>query len=132
MTYDGEATELHAIWDTNMLETYIGGDTISDALTWSKELVTAINSGTYASLTSAWLTGMDISDPESSAVVWATDSNAYVCTTVMPDGYTVLEDGDLSTTYYQSAIPVIEQQLAKAGYRLGAWLNLIATGETGL
>jgi len=75
---------------------------------------------------------MTLSSPESSALVWAKDSNAYVCSTVMPDGYTVLEDEDLSGAYYKKAIPVIELQLAKAGYRLAAWLNLIATGEKGL
>lgn len=50
----------------------------------------------------------------------------------MPNGYEVLETGDLSTTYYKSAISTIDLQLAKAGYRLAAWLNLIVTGGTGL
>jgi len=132
VTYGSVKTDLHAIWDTNMLEQYIGGDTISYALTWSKTLTTAIKTGTYKSDASSWLTGIDIDDAQSSAMVWASDANAYVCSTVMPDGYTVLEKEDLSTTYYKTAIPVIELQLAKAGYRLAAWLNLIATGATGL
>lgn len=50
----------------------------------------------------------------------------------MPDGLDALETGDLSTTYYESAIPVVEMQLAKAGYRLAAWLDLIVGGDTGL
>lgn len=63
---------------------------------------------------------------------WATDSNAYVCSTVIPNGVSAVESTDLSGAYYKKAIPVIELQVAKAGYRLAAWLNLIATGSTGL
>jgi hypothetical protein len=95
-----------------------------------------------------WLTGMDISDPVTSSMVWAKDSNAYVCTTVMPNGVLATENVDLSGAYYTSALPVVQLQIAKAGYRsvtengqmaaktdkhrLAAWLNLIATGSTGL
>ena len=32
---------------------------------------------------------------------------------------------DLYPTYYESVIPTIELQIAKGGYRLGNWLNLI-------
>jgi len=84
---------------------------------------------------------------------WASDSNAFVCTEVMPSGVSAVEDTDLSGTYYTKVLPTIKLQIAKAGYRLvcpwlwgdrvlehvanhydrlAAWLNLIATGETGL
>ena len=75
---------------------------------------------------------MDISDAISSAMVWASDSNAYVCSTVMPDGVAATEDVDLSGDYYNTVLPTVQLQFAKAGYRLAAWLNLIATGSTGL
>ena len=65
-------------------------------------------------------------------MVWASDSNAYVCTTVIPDGVAATEDIDLSGKYYTTVLPVVKLQFAKAGYRLAAWLNLIATGSTGL
>lgn len=45
VTYGSVKTDLHAIWDTNMLEQFIGGDTIASALTWSKSLTTAIKTG---------------------------------------------------------------------------------------
>jgi len=35
----------------------------------------------------------------------------------MPNGVSVLENEDLSGDYYTSAMPVIEEQIAKAGYR---------------
>ena len=75
---------------------------------------------------------MELSDPQSSAMVWASDSNAYVCTTVMPNGVSAVENVDLDGAYYTSTLPVVKEQFAKAGYRLAGWLNLIATGEIGL
>jgi hypothetical protein len=132
-----------------MPEKYTGGSTISTAKTWATTLTTAIKTGTYSSSKSGWLTGIDLSDPVTTAMIWATDSNAFVCTTVMPNGVSAVENVDLAGDYYTSAMPVIEEQIAKAGYRyvsspflsrycvlngirLAAWLNLIATGKTGL
>lgn len=148
VTFDGDSTNLHAIWDTAMPEKYTGGYALTDAKTWATTLTTAIKTGTYKSSAAGWLTGMDITDPITSSLIWASDSNAYVCSTVLPDGLTAVEDVDLSGTYYNEALPVIKLQIAKAGYRyvttmlwrksiltaqrLGAWLNLIATGSTGL
>ncbi|KAF2090173.1 hypothetical protein K490DRAFT_63044 [Saccharata proteae CBS 121410] len=132
VTFDDSKTNLHHIWDTNMPEQLVGGYSLTDAKSWAKTLTTAIKSGTYKSSAAGWLDGMDIDDAESSALLWAQGSNAYVCSTVMPDGYSVLETGDLSGDYYDGVIDVIKQQIAMSGYRLAAWLDLIATGETGL
>lgn len=65
-------------------------------------------------------------------MIWAKDSNAFVCTDVMPNGVSPLESGDLSGDYYDGVVDVVEEQIAKAGYRLAGWLNLIATGKVGL
>lgn len=50
----------------------------------------------------------------------------------MPKGVSPLETVDLAGDYYTGVVGVVEEQVAKAGYRLAAWLNLIATGSTGL
>jgi hypothetical protein len=100
-----------------MPEKYAGGSTISTAKTWATTLTTAIKTGTYMSSASGWLTGIDLSDPVTTAMGWATDSNAFVCTTVMPNGVSAVENVDLAGDYYTSAMPVIEEQIAKAGYR---------------
>lgn len=47
----------------------------------------------------------------------------------MPNGAAALQTGDLYPTYYNSVIPTIELQLAKGGYRLANWLNMIYTKE---
>jgi hypothetical protein len=130
--YGSTSTNLHHIWDTNMPEDYAGGYSLTDARTWATSLTQKIKSGTYSSQADGWLNDMDISDPQGSAMAWASDANAYVCSTVMPDGISSVENKDLSGTYYETALPVIQLQFAKAGYRLAAWLNLIVTGSTGL
>ncbi|OJD33978.1 s1 p1 nuclease [Diplodia corticola] len=132
VTYDGESTNLHHIWDSNMPEQLIGGYALSDAESWATTLTTAIKSGAYASEAAGWLDGMDVDDAQASALVWAQDTNKYVCSVVLPDGVSAVESGDLSGTYYDDSIDTIKLQVAKAGYRLAAWLDLIATGETGL
>jgi hypothetical protein len=82
-------------------------------------------------------------------MIWARDTNAYVCSTVLPNGVPAVQGGvDLSGAYYNGSISVVQLQITKgicqclrrisitdfliAGYRLAAWLNLIATGDIGL
>lgn len=131
VTFNGTKTNLHHIWDSNMPEKLIGGYSLEDARNWSEELVAAISSGKYANASSSWLEGVNIADPVSSAMVWAQDANSYVCTTVVPNGQIAVEGQELEGAYYDAAIPVIQTQIAKAGFRLAAWLNLIVEGESG-
>jgi hypothetical protein len=100
-----------------MPEKYVGGYTLADAKSWAATLTTSIKTGSYKSSAASWLTGMTISDAKSSSLIWAMDSNAYVCSTVIPDGVSAVEGVDLSGDYYTEAMPVIELQIAKAGYR---------------
>lgn len=100
-----------------MPEKYADGYTLADAENWAQNLTTEIKTGAYKSQAASWLKGMNISDPVASSMGWATDSNAYVCSTVMPDGISPLENTDLSGDYYTTALPVIQLQFAKAGYR---------------
>ena len=109
-----------------MPEKLIGGYSMADAEKWAAILSTAIKSGIYKSQAASWLEGIDLSDPVSTALVWASEANAFVCTTVIPDGVTALENQELSGDYYTRAVPVIQLQVAKAGYRLARWLDLIA------
>jgi hypothetical protein len=101
-----------------MPEQYTGGYALSDAETWATTLTTAIKSGTYESDAAGWLDGIDLSDAQTTAMSWATDSNAFVCTEVMPNGISAVLKEDLSTTYYDAVMPTIKLQIAKAGYRL--------------
>lgn len=112
-----------------MPETYTaGGYALTDARAWATTLTTAIKTGTYSSLAAGWLTGLNVADGVTSSMIWASDTNAYVCSTVMPKGVTTVAGTELSGAYYTAALPVIKLQFAKAGYRLAAWLNAAAAG----
>lgn len=130
VTYNGYSDNLHSDWDTYIPETLVGGSSLSDAKSWAKNLTKEINSGDYKSAAASWIDGDDVSSAKDTAMSWASDANAYVCTVVMPDGAEALEKmDDLYPTYYKSTIPTIELQIAKGGYRLGNWLNLIYDAE---
>jgi hypothetical protein len=137
VTFNGTKTNLHAIWDTNMIEKLAGTQTLPHAQTLANTLTTAIKTGIYSSLKAGWVAGLTTASINSTANVettttaWAAGATAFVCSTVMPNGVAAVENVDLSGAYYTKAIPVVEQLLATAGYRLAAWLNLIATGTTG-
>ena len=129
VTFNGYKDNLHADWDTYMPEKLIGGSSLSDAQTWANELIQSIDSGSYESQASSWINGDTVSDVITTSTRWASDANAYVCSTVMPKGASALQSGDLYPKYYNSVIPTIELQIAKAGYRLANWLNIIYTND---
>ncbi|EKM49558.1 uncharacterized protein PHACADRAFT_131239 [Phanerochaete carnosa HHB-10118-sp] len=154
----GSSTNLHAAWDTGMLTKNVDANHGSSATTYASYLVGEIQSGSYQSLASSWLSCTSITEPVNNKrhtpsiesdirnlltvrakdttitplecpLVWARDANAYDCTVVFPFS----KDEDACTgTYYTNAIPVIDLQLAKQGYRLAAWLNVIFDGATNL
>jgi len=121
-------TNLHHVWDTSIPEKLIGGYSLPDAHKWAASLTTAIKTGVYRSQAHGWLSGIDISDPLTTSIAWAEEANAFVCTTVLPDGLDGVTGKDLSGGYYTAAVPVVQLQIARAGYRLAAWLDLIAQG----
>ena len=45
---------------------------------------------------------------------------------VLPEGPVAIQGQELGGTYYEKAGPVVEKQVARGGYRLAAWLDLIA------
>ncbi|KAJ5633099.1 hypothetical protein N7490_009438 [Penicillium lividum] len=125
VTFNGYSDNLHSDWDTYMPEELIGGYSLADAKSWATTLVAEIGTGSYKTEAASWIEGDTISDAVTTATRWASDANAYVCTVVMPDGSAALQTGDLYPTYYNSVIGTIELQIAKGGYRLANWLNLI-------
>jgi hypothetical protein len=45
---------------------------------------------------------------------------------VLPNGPKAIEGQQLAGNYFAKAAPVVEVQVARAGFRLAAWLDLIA------
>jgi hypothetical protein len=135
VTYDGKSTNLHHIWDTEIVQQLATGDSdgsssLSTASKLATNLTTTIADGTYGWNASSWLKGMDITDPQSSALVWAAEANTYVCSDVLIGGISAVESGDLSSAYFNQHYDVARIQIARAGYRLGAWLDLIAAAAS--
>jgi hypothetical protein len=101
-----------------MPEKLIGGYSLTDAQNWAANLTNSIKTGMYEKEAAGWLKGLKLADPVGSSMIWAEEANKYVCSTVMPEGKTGVTDKELSGAYYESAIPIIELQIARAGYRL--------------
>lgn len=124
VTWDGADTNLHACWDTQMVEKAAGGGNSTATLdSFSQTLIGRIDSGSYSSEKASWISCVNIETASDCAVGWAQDANAYNCQYVLKTDESGQElDGD----YYTGAEPIIELQLAKGGYRLGAYLNNLA------
>ncbi|KAK0729916.1 phospholipase C/P1 nuclease domain-containing protein [Lasiosphaeris hirsuta] len=127
--FNGVELNLHHVWDTSIAEKLVGHGRrrlgYAEAKNWADTLTTEINAGKFNTSRDAWLEAVDLADPTSTALKWATEGNAYVCTTVLPEGPEAIVGQELGGDYYEKAAPVIELQVAKAGYRLAAWLDLI-------
>ncbi|EAQ89719.1 hypothetical protein CHGG_06338 [Chaetomium globosum CBS 148.51] len=129
--FDGRRYNLHHVWDSSIAEKLVGGvrrrGPYSEAKRWAEALAREINEGKFASERINWLRSANLSDPVATAMAWAEEANAYVCTTVLPEGPDAIRGQELGSDYYEAAAPVIEVQVARAGYRLAAWLDLIVT-----
>ncbi|KAI2624208.1 nuclease S1 precursor [Hypoxylon sp. NC1633] len=130
--YDGDNTNLHAIWDSEIPESVSGGSSLSSAKAWSTKLISAIDSGAYKSQAASWVSGLSVgssSAVQTTVLKWATESNAYVCSTVLKGGLTAVENTDLSGAYTTTAQPVVSLQIAKQGYRLAKFLDAIVAAQ---
>ncbi|KAI1823881.1 nuclease S1 precursor [Xylaria intraflava] len=128
VSYGSDDTNLHAVWDSSIPESISGGSSLSSAKSWADTLTTQIKSGDYKSLAGDWVTDLSVAtadDRKATALVWATEANADVCTTVLKGGVSAVKDKDLSGDYTTTATPVVELQIAKQGYRLAKFLDAI-------
>ncbi|KAI0537639.1 nuclease S1 precursor [Xylaria digitata] len=128
VVYDGEDTNLHAIWDSDIPESISGGSSLASAKSWATTLTTAINSGEYKSQAASWISGLSVAtaaSQQATALKWATEANAYVCSTVLTGGVAAVENKELSGAYTTTADPVVKLQIAKQGYRLAKYLDAI-------
>lgn len=131
VTFDGEDWNLHAVWDTaipNQIR-HVDNVSLSDAKAWAADLTKAIKSGKYKSRAHSWIEGDDISDAKNSALTWATDTNSYVCSVVLPDGVEAVETTDLAGAYFNKSVETVELQIAKGGFRLANWLDQLAAAQ---
>ncbi|KAF8807636.1 nuclease Le1 [Phlegmacium glaucopus] len=146
----GSSTNLHATWDTGMITKLLSTQYGNSVNTWANTLVARIQTGEYKSLAAPWISCSSTTTPAARRsleddiagmldsrsitplacpLVWAQESNAFDCTVI----FNFTTGQDLCTSsYFTQAVPVIESQIAKQGFRLAAWLNVLFDGATNL
>ncbi|POS71281.1 nuclease S1 [Diaporthe helianthi] len=126
--WEGREVNLHHVWDSSIAEKWVGGirrKPYHEAQVWADELTGKIKDGDLKAQSKTWLDGVDFANPIQTALGWAREANAYVCSHVLPEGPAAIVGQELAGEYYEKAAPVIELQVARAGFRLAAWLDLI-------
>lgn len=106
-----------------MVEKDAGGYGSAVITSFANKLITAIDSGAYASQKASWISCSDIKTASTCALTWAQDANKINCEYVLKVNET---NQELDGAYYTGAQPYIELQIAKGGYRLGTWINNLA------
>ncbi|KAI8966087.1 S1/P1 nuclease [Daldinia sp. FL1419] len=132
--WESSELNLHHVWDTSIAEKMLGGihrKPYDAGFAWAANLTHQIKSGKYEEASKLWNDGISLDDPIQTAMSWAKESNAFVCSHVLPEGPEAIVGQELAGDYYEKAAPVIELQVAKAGYRLATWLDLIASKASG-
>lgn len=121
--FNNRHTNLHSVWDTLIPEKHAGrADNMVAAAIWAARLFNEDSDPGHNLLNEC----QDLNDTQSCALQWAGDANKFVCEYVLKDDVEGVEGMDLAGDYYDGAVPVIDEMVAKGGRRLGAWLNALA------
>ncbi|KAF4623210.1 hypothetical protein D9613_002016 [Agrocybe pediades] len=146
----GSTSNLHSVWDSGIINKLLAANYSNSVPVWSNNLIARIKTGAFKSLASNWISCSSVTEPLSRRnieddiagilhpraitplecpLVWAQESNAFDCSFV----FNFSTGQDLCTSsYFTNAVPIIEMQIAKQGFRLAAWLNVLFDGATNL
>ncbi|KAJ4471713.1 S1/P1 nuclease [Lentinula edodes] len=144
----GKKNNLHSVHD-GIINKLLDDNYDGSVIQWVNSLTERIQTGEYQTSASNWIVcepgsnfhwesvnaqtvlEPSLDDTMNCPLVWAKESNAYDCSFVWTyDSYEDLCSDD--NDYYSGAVPIIEMQIAKQGYRLAAWLNVLFDGKTNL
>lgn len=78
----GSELNLHHVWDSSIAERWVGGvrrKPFGEAKAWADEITAKIRHGPFEAQSRTWLHGVDFADPLGTALGWAREGNAYVC-----------------------------------------------------
>ncbi|RPA85611.1 phospholipase C/P1 nuclease [Ascobolus immersus RN42] len=146
VTYHGKRFNLHSFWDSVIAEHHIGGRSFQDAVGWANSLYNMISvpTGKFAAIETQtkWKGNCfnddglfpDAKKARDCAMEWANDANTFVCSQVFaayPNPRDIKGE-ELGGKYYENATMVVEELIARAGWRLGVYLNMVVTGTTGI
>ncbi len=122
--FDGKQENLHAVWDRWIPEKAAKARDVSykaAAQKWAKKLHDAAGSDSADSTPAC----DDLRDAQGCALIWASDSNKFICSYVLKDDVDGVTGVDLGGDYYKGAVPVMDQLITRAGKRLAVWLKAL-------
>ncbi|KAF2494192.1 nuclease PA3 [Lophium mytilinum] len=129
VTFGGKATELHAVWDGEIIyaDSKVPRFSNTSLDPWMNGLVSRIRKDDFFEPTASWLDCADPSTPVQCALSWARDTNQWNCDYVYSQ---VFNGTDLLTSgYAEGAYPIVELQISKGALRLATWLNKLVYGD---
>lgn len=124
LTYEGNSTNLHAIWDGGIIETQYSwtlGPNYSFDHAAVAQAAGQLDGQISAADRSSWAPAGLLNSLDATIVAWANESHALA-----PAAYAHLpkhRTGSWSGAYQAYAWPVVQRQLARAGVRLHEILN---------
>ncbi|KAI8914221.1 S1/P1 nuclease-domain-containing protein [Gorgonomyces haynaldii] len=125
VTYNGGTSNLHSIWDTGMVKDRMNEK--GGRASYITYLIQQINSGSYAAQATGWISAKKFNavsqyGNNAASLEYTQEANAIDCDYVYL-AYNQNKGTDLSGNYYTGAVPYIDRQLARGGYRLAYHLN---------
>ncbi|KAG8901228.1 hypothetical protein FRB99_005469 [Tulasnella sp. 403] len=129
--WQGTKRNLHRrrpVWDSEILKTMVKDSGLGSTNAWASNVTQELRGGRLAPFVPQWISCTNPNDAINCSLEWAKESNAFACSYIFVNR---IEGKELARAYYQGAKPIVEEQIARAGVRLAAWLNMIYTGKTG-
>jgi len=79
--FAGRELNLHHVWDSSIAERLysVRSRYYEDARRTAQDLTAEITTGKFKAAAAGWAAGIDFGDPTATALDWARESNAYVC-----------------------------------------------------
>ncbi|ORX91406.1 phospholipase C/P1 nuclease [Basidiobolus meristosporus CBS 931.73] len=127
VTWENTTVDFHYVWDSKILEKRISTMFNNSVGAFRDHIIASIKWGAYKSLRDEWLDcGGDRNSPTAQWLLcphsWALQASQLNCGSMWID-HDAPKSMDFSEDYYLDHAPVVEQQVAMAGYRIAAVLN---------
>eukprot|EP00298_Acanthocystis_sp_HF-20_P016229 c21418_g1_i1.p1 GENE.c21418_g1_i1~~c21418_g1_i1.p1 ORF type:complete len:312 (-),score=115.66 c21418_g1_i1:119-1033(-) len=123
VSYFSSQSNLHSVWDSAIIGTIIHQQYSGYEQDFVADLINRINANNFSTDVSQWLDcpGGLLACPST----WAQESVAFACnhSYVDADGNKIASGDNLDQSYVDQNSEVIKTLLAKAGYRMAAFLN---------
>lgn len=82
MLWNGHEYNLHHVWDSSILEKWLGGlrgKPYPLAKRWSAQLIHEIAEGKWADERDGWVKQVNLADANGTALAWSRETNAFIC-----------------------------------------------------